>query len=64
MAATLSELFFGAVSEPMVASGEVRGLEIDKKERIIRLEALYYELIPLKAIERAQEELRELFESF
>ncbi len=61
MAATLSELFFGAVSEPMVASGEVRGLEIDKKERIIRLEALYYELIPLKAIERAQEELREFY---
>ena len=61
MAATLSELFFGAVSDPLTASGEVRGLEIDKKEKFIRLEALYFELIEPKAIEYAQEELRELY---
>ncbi|HPF56368.1 MAG TPA: PHP domain-containing protein, partial [Clostridiales bacterium] len=61
MAATLSELFFGAISDPLVALGEIRGLEIDKKEKFIRLEALYFELIEPKAIEHAQDELCGLY---
>ncbi len=61
MAATLNELFFGAVSDSLVASGEVRGLEIDKKEKFIRLEALYFEPVSPKAIDRTQEELRECY---